>query len=201
MYTVYAHIDPEGKRYYGATKQKVNNRWRNGRGYKNQKFCDAIEKYGWDNIKHIIIAKGLTEEEAYWLEEELIKVFDTTNPDKGYNIEKGGKYGADGVKRSEDTRKKMSDSSTKYWKGKHFSYDHIDKISKANGKSVICLITRRIFYSAHEGAKYYSIARCSITKCCQGKRKSAGKLNGQKLVWRYLVWKHNKKFRIVKESR
>ena len=88
-YTVYVHIDPEGKRYYGATKQKVSQRWRNGTRYKENKyFTDAIERYGWNNFEHIIVAKGLTDEEAYWLEEELIKVYDTINPTKGYNIEK-----------------------------------------------------------------------------------------------------------------
>ena len=185
-YKVYVHIDPEGKRYYGATKLDVNRRWKNGKNYKRHpRFWKAIEKHGWNNIQHIIIAKGLTKEEAYWLEEELIVAWDTTNPDKGYNIAKGGK-GPNGVTRSEETRKKMSDN-------------HWDSSGKNNpmAKSVICLTTKRIFYSASEGANYYGIKSSSnITSCCQGKNyKSAGKFNGQKLVWRYLVWEHNKKFR------
>ena len=36
-YTVYLHICPEGKKYYGATKLNVNRRWRkNGEGYEKQ---------------------------------------------------------------------------------------------------------------------------------------------------------------------
>ena len=168
-YTVYVHIDPEGKRYYGATKAKnVNQRWKkNGRGYKhNRYFMLAINKYGWSNIQHIIIVKGLTKDEAHLLEEELIRAFDTTNPDKGYNIAKGGK-GPNGVTRSEDTRKKMS---------------------KSNSKPVICLTTRRVFPSVKDGAEYYGISSSgSISDCCRGRQKSAGKLNGVKLVWKYIT--------------
>ena len=34
-YTVYVHIDPEGKRYYGATMMDVKKRWKYG--YRNNK--------------------------------------------------------------------------------------------------------------------------------------------------------------------
>ena len=57
------HISPSNKKYIGITKQKVNKRWKNGNGYKTQQyFYRAIEKYGWDNFQHIIIAKGLTKD-------------------------------------------------------------------------------------------------------------------------------------------
>ena len=222
-YTVYVHICSEGKRYYGATKLNVKKRWRNGEGYRNHpRFWEAIKKYGWNNFQHVIVAKGLTEDEAYWLEKELIKAWDTTNPTKGYNMGKGGK-GSNGVKffteehkkklsdakkgkydgknhpmygkhHSEDTRKKISENHIGF-SGKQHSEDSRNKISKANGKSVICLTTKRVFLSAKDGSDYYGISRTGITLCCQGKRKSAGKL-----VWRYLVWNHNKIFRIYKEK-
>ena len=72
--------------------------------------------------------------------------------------------------------------------------------SNPNAISVICLTTKRIFYTIEEGRKYYDIKGHSIIKeCCDGKRKSAGKLpNNIKLVWKYLTWKHNKKYRIKK---
>ena len=39
--------------------------------------------------------------------------------------------------------------------------------------------------------------RGNISNCCRGKYNYCGKLpDGTKLVWRYLVWNHNKKFRI-----
>lgn len=203
-YTVYVHIDPEGKRYYGATKQRVKKRWKNGKGYPHNKyFTEAILKHGWDNFQHIIVAKGLSKDEAYCLEEELIEVWDTTNPDKGYNITKGG-YGTNGWNPTDDTKNKMSEAKKgKYYGknhpmyGKHHSEETRKKMSENhadfNGKnhpqakSVICLTTKRIFCTVKEGAKYYGIKSSgTITECCNGKRKSAGKYNGQKLLWRYI---------------
>ena len=213
-YNVYVHVTLDGKRYYGTTKQKVKKRWKNGKGYENQPyFYDAIQEFGWNNIEHIVIARGLTQEEAYWLEEELIKEFDTTNRDKGYNIAKGGK-GTNGCKYTEESKKKMSEN---HWDNKgenHPQYDvyHTEEIRKKisdahkgknnpRAKSVICITTKRIFYTTKEGAEYYGIKHAShITKCCKGKVKSCGKLNGQRLVWRYLIWNHNKKYRINKEK-
>ena len=61
-----------------------------GKGYKRNYFTNAINKYGWDNFQHIIIAKGLSEDEAKWLEMELIRLWDTTNQNNGYNILSGG---------------------------------------------------------------------------------------------------------------
>ena len=79
-----------------------------------------------------------------------------------------------------------------------------EKQIKTRSKSVICLTTKRIFCSVKEAEEYYKINKSCIHKCCKGyidkqgyKRNCAGKLpDGTKLVWRYLVWNHNKKFRI-----
>ena len=183
-YKVYVHICPNGKRYYGSTKMDVERRWKDGRGYKRQKFNEAINEFGWDNIKHIIVAKGLTKNEALWLEEELTRDWKTSNPDKSYNIDYGSHP-------SEETRKKQSENIDR------------EKISKANigenngmygkygkdnpsSKPILCLTTRRVFHSVKEGADYYGIYYVNITNCCRGRQKSAGKFNGEKLVWRYL---------------
>lgn len=45
-YTVYVHIDPEGKRYYGATKMNINKRWKRVEVIKtNQIFWNHNKKY------------------------------------------------------------------------------------------------------------------------------------------------------------
>ena len=132
-YCVYMHISPNDKRYIGLTCQKPKHRWGNGKGYKgNTYFMNAINKYGWDNFQHIIIAKGLTEDEAKWLETELIREWDTRNQNSGYNVLSGGqttegennpfygkqhtkesigkmKIGHTGIFPNEETRKKLSD--------------------------------------------------------------------------------------------
>ena len=72
-----------------------------------------------------------------------------------------------------------------------------------NSKSVICLTTKRIFYSTKEAGNYYGCDSSGIAKCCKGCKnkkgytiKSVGKHNGTPLVWRYLNYKHSKTYRI-----
>ena len=90
-YTVYMHICPNGKRYIGITKQKPEKRWNNGKGYlANEYFTNAIKKYGWENIEHIILFTNLTKCEAENKEIELIKYYKSNNRKYGYNIQNGG---------------------------------------------------------------------------------------------------------------
>ena len=93
-YCVYAHINKiNGKMYIGMTKYGYNPniRWQDGKGYKNCRyFYSAIEKYGWNNFDHEIIANHLTLLEANHFEELLINKLETTNPDRGYNLKFGG---------------------------------------------------------------------------------------------------------------
>ena len=75
-YFVYRHVAPNGKMYIGITgKSDPIYRW--GAGgicyKKNVHFWSAIQKYGWDNFQHIIVAHGLSVDTACHLEEYLIK--------------------------------------------------------------------------------------------------------------------------------
>ena len=193
-YCVYMHISPSNKKYVGITSQKPKKRWSNGYGYKkNQYFYRAIEKYGWDNFEHIIIARGLTKEEAEWLEVELIRVNDSANRNKGYNIDLGGNSIG---KLSEETKQKMSLNNAKPNLGKHLPEETKRKMSESHkgknnpkSKPVICITTMTIFDTARDGADYYNTQNQSIAQCCSGKRKSAGKYNNQKLVWKYIYIK------------
>lgn len=110
MYTVYKHTTPAGKVYIGLTNQRLAKRWgKDGAGYKAQiLFYRAITKYGWENIKHEVIKEGLTRSEAAALEVELIALYDSTNPERGYNSSTGGDSGRAGAKSSEETKQKQS---------------------------------------------------------------------------------------------
>ena len=89
-YIVYAHVFPNGKKYIGITCKPYLERWgKNGTGYKKQKVFDAICYYGWKNIKHYILYKNLTWEEALLKEEELINKYNTTDKQYGYNTSEG----------------------------------------------------------------------------------------------------------------
>ena len=101
-YCVYAHINKiNGKMYVGITRRKPEERWgSNGAGYSKQykrykhPFWNAIQKYGWNNFDHIIIASNLTREEACDIERVLIDGLDTyATHGTGYNINTGGNYG------------------------------------------------------------------------------------------------------------
>lgn len=89
-WTVYMHTSPSGKRYIGITSQKIQQRWRSGKGYKINVFCNAIQKYGWENIKHEILFENLTKEEAEKKEIELIAFYKSNQKEYGYNIQNGG---------------------------------------------------------------------------------------------------------------
>ena len=49
----------------------------------NEAMYKDIEKYGWDNIKHSIIAENLTLEEANRLERNIIDCYNLV--EEGYN--------------------------------------------------------------------------------------------------------------------
>lgn len=105
MYSVYKHTCPNGKIYIGITSRDPEVRWR--AGYRsNKRFNNAIKLYGWENIKHEILFKNLTQEEAEQKEIELIEQLDATNPQKGYNLAKGGKSNR-GYKHTEETKQKI----------------------------------------------------------------------------------------------
>ena len=42
------------------------------------------------------------------------------------------------------------------------------------GKKVVCVATGEIFNGIREASRKYNIDRSDISKCCQGKRKTAG---------------------------
>ena len=136
MYTVYKHTAPGGKVYIGITGIEPAKRWQSGSGYyPNKHFYRAIKRYGWKNIKHEIIADGLTLEQAAAMEIELIAKYDSTNPDKGYNSSTGGEYGAQGIKHSAETRRKISEKkkgTPAHNKGQTLTEEHRQKLSEAH---------------------------------------------------------------------
>lgn len=111
-YYVYVHTNKiNGKKYVGITCQNVNRRWRNGNGYyQNEHFYRAICKYGWDNFTHEVVKDGLTKLEACSLEKQLIAKYQSNNELYGYNKSIGGEFPVQGVKMSEATKHKMSES-------------------------------------------------------------------------------------------
>lgn len=72
-YSVYQHVTPDGMYYFGQTNN-IKRRWRNnGAEYKRTALQPYIEKFGWDNIQHIVLFRDQTKEDALWIEDFLIE--------------------------------------------------------------------------------------------------------------------------------
>ena len=105
IYSLYVHIVTKeisgyewDKYYVGITKRNVKDRWRNGNGYKTQVLMDrAINKYGWENFKHVVITNTLLKEQAFEFEKICIRYFNSDDFNYGYNLSSGGESGACGL--------------------------------------------------------------------------------------------------------
>lgn len=76
-----------------------------------------------------------------------------------------------GIKLSEETRKKISNSN----KGKKLSDEHKEKISinqkknNSNARKVICITTNEEFCSMSEASRHFMIGRDYVMRSCKGK--------------------------------
>ena len=153
-YSVYKLTAPNGKVYIGITSRDPKIRWNSGNGYKyNKHFYDAIQKYGWKNIKKDVLYSGISQEDAYRLEIELISKYRSNDREFGYNKSSGGESSVRGLhwhqsketiekksqkmrgrKLTQEQRKKLSESLKGHAspnKGKHLSEEAKTKISNA----------------------------------------------------------------------
>lgn len=87
MYKVYVLVCPNGKKYYGTTKQEnPNKRWFCGNGYTtNEPLFEDITDYGWINFTHEVIKEFETKEEAHLYEGYCILNDKTYISEFGYN--------------------------------------------------------------------------------------------------------------------
>ena len=148
-YYVYIHYFPNGKVYVGITCVSPKRRWRpDGSGYKHQSVMwSAIQKYGWGNIQHEIIASNLTQVEACNFEILLIRNLKSTDHRYGYNIDNGGQT-------TGTTRRKISSTLKETQRYKRNS----------NTKPVICIETGAVFSSITEAAKSVGLTRFSLKR-------------------------------------
>ena len=143
-YTVYMHQFPNGKVYIGITSLRTCERWCGGHGYSGQPLMwKAIQKYGWKNIDHIILADGLTKEEAEAMEIAEIKKHKSNRRGYGYNVDNGGNSAG---KASVETKKKMSAAKTgenNPFYGRCLSEDHKQKIRERRKELDIQPVNKR----------------------------------------------------------
>lgn len=169
-YKVYCHTFPNGKIYIGITKQELYQRFKGGKGYKGKtKIWYAIQKYGWENIKHKLLYDNLTKEEAEQKEIELISLYNSNNSNYGYNTASGGNcIGTVSEETKEKIRKANKGKSyhAGYWKGKKLSNEHRKKLSDSHKgqKNIISEKTKIKISNSLKGHEVSKETRLKISK-------------------------------------
>lgn len=183
---VYCHTNKiNGKMYVGITsKQNVQERWRYGSGYTDTPhFNAAINKYGWDNFDHQIIASELTESEACNFERLLIRELNLLDDKNGYNISSGGNKGCRFFgERAPMYGKHHTEESKQKNREKHLGKRHkmpeeakekirLSAFGNHRGKQtrVRCIETSVIYESAAEAERQTNTDASAIIKCVKGK--------------------------------
>lgn len=175
VYVVYKHTTPNNKYYIGITSKKPNERWEYGQGYKGQYFYEAIQEFGWDNIKHKILIHGLTKTQALKWETKLIKYYKSDKEEYGYNKVISNEYGT--IEHSEETRKLISKNNARWFLGKNLSEKTKQRISKShnkNKKAIRCIETQIIYESINEASRQTGVSKYHIISVCKGRRKTCG---------------------------
>lgn len=184
-FEVYIHLFPNGKRYVGITCQGVFDRWNHGRGYSGY-VRKAIDKYGWENIRHFVLKKSFTEEQAKQKEKQLIAKHQSNTPKFGYNQTEGGdgtvgfkqpQYVKDAVAKSnseriwsEESKKRSSEAKL----GKSFTEEHKRKIGKARKGKPGCKHTdefKEMVSNMFKGKPFTQEHRDKISASLKGRKK------------------------------
>lgn len=202
---IYCHTNKiNGKKYIGQTCQKLEKRWNDGRGYINcPRFYSAIIHYGWDNFTHEILEIVSKSEEADEREKYYIKLFQTQDDKKGYNMTEGGnslityykdkqhrkeqslrrkQYFKDNpekkkelVDRLQKISKNRANEQSAFMKEKYQQGQHsLYEINQKRKRRIRCVETNEIFDSLTEASKKYNISVGNISSVINGKRKTAG---------------------------
>ena len=163
----------KGRKISEETKRKI------GKASKGRKHSEEAKRKISEKLKgRIPWNKGekLSEETKIKLSESMKgKYAGKNNPLYGKHL-------------SEEHKKKLSESMKGKYAGKNhplYGKHHSKETKQKLSKKVICVTTGKIFNSQKEASNYY---KCScISECCEGTRKSAGKLpNGIRLKWKYV---------------
>lgn len=162
-FIIYMHIFPDGRKYIGMTALDLQKRWGKGEKY-NKQFRRATAQYGWENVRHEVLASNLSMAEALQLETKLIAEYDTTNPDKGLNSSKGGWYTAYGREMTEAEKEAMS---------AHFRSPVVQ--FSLGGKFL------RTFKSSLEACKVVGMSPAVLSECLMGTQHTAGGYQWRKL--------------------
>ena len=154
-YTVYTLQSPQGKQYVGYTGSAPEKRWKRGTAYKNNFLLwQDIEYFGWDSFCILINAVNLDIFSARNFEYYLIRRFDLTNPEKGYNQNYGG-FSA---------KRRLPNEGVN--PAKQHGHPH--------AKAVRCIETGAVYPSIREAARQTGLFATHICDVIKGSRETTG---------------------------
>lgn len=162
-----AYNKTNGKRYIGQTVQPLERRKK--KHYQSDSapfFHSALLKYSEECWEWKIVDAGIEGEELDSKEIFWIDFFNTTNPQKGYNILLGGQ---------KDIVSSHTKENIKYARDRLIEVNDIERRKRKEIFSVKCVETGEIFCDCREAANFYGIKTNShITEVLKGKHKTAG---------------------------
>lgn len=186
---IYKYTSPSGKVYIGQTLNEYMRRamWKNiAHPYAGPYINNARKKYGYNNFQYEVLIKLESDDEHFLreqinrLEQEYIAMYDSTNPNKGYNITCGG-LGHVGNKNSvisDNCRKACIKSNI----GRKQSKEQIYKrfLSDPRHKQIECWDLHgnliKTFFCLSEASKQLNIPYQAIQRVLKGKRKTTKNL-------------------------
>lgn len=160
------------EKYIGVTKQKIYDRCKNGKGYKeNTKINKAIEKYGWGNFTYSILFETDNKRIAGEMEKYYIKEFNTI--ETGYNTQDGGFNGFKQIV-TDEQRKNMSiaqkgnhnSPKTEFKKGNYYESSRNKKVP------VLCIELNKKYDCIKQAQQDLGLHH--IWDCINGKRNKCG---------------------------
>lgn len=195
-YTVYVLISKTtGKLYVGVTKNDPQKRFNYGSGYiHNKEFYTIIRTYGWNDIEQNIFARNLTKDEAFNMEQILIREFRNQDESIVCNLDSGGEHG----KHCEETKEVIRDANlgrtiseeakvkiraaratqvfseealakrSAKMKGRKMSPEFCKHVSETHSKKVKCLETGVIYPSVTAASKDLNISLSGISQQIKG---------------------------------
>lgn len=152
-YKIYMHKNKiNGKVYIGQTRQELDDRWKNGSGYKKcPKFYNAIQKYGWDNFEHFLLECNLTYEQANEKEIYYINKFNSCDRNFGYNISNGG--AGNPIETETIYQYSLDGNFVKSWKSVAEICDFYKIVNSGIYK---CIYGQINYFHGYQWKKYYS---------------------------------------------
>ena len=167
-YKIYQYLFPSGKIYIGMTKNSIATR--RDQGYQHNKPLQiAIKETGFSNIVVDILEDGLSQNEAFEMEKYYISKFQSNNPQKGFNISKGGKCTFEGLHHTSKHKQHMRE----LYQGRVFTEEHLTHLReghKTEQRSVIGIMPNGDqiqFDGLRDAAESVGGYRSNISRACK----------------------------------